>query len=159
MQGLEATTRHGITRKRRKRLKANIKVVQKEPIDKRCLLTMDLRLIGSQVKRKAFCRHRNPKSSCARKGTVDIEILIKSRNGDKKIIQSHRISGTFHEKKEAEPVLSVQIYLYKRLQLATFLQSSNCSREGAGVEPTFLHTGFCNSYSISKEQLEAPAQT
>ena len=42
---------------------------------------------------KAFCRHRIPQSSCARKETVDIDILITSRNGDRKIKQSIRITS------------------------------------------------------------------
>ena len=42
-------------------------------------------------KRKAFHRQKIPKSSYARKETVDIDIFIKSRNGDRKIMQSVRI--------------------------------------------------------------------
>ena len=40
---------------------------------------------------KAFYRQRIPESSCARKETVDIDILITSRNGGRKIMQSIRI--------------------------------------------------------------------
>ena len=36
---------------------------------------------------KAYYRQRIPGSSCARKGTVDIDILVTSRNGDRKILQ------------------------------------------------------------------------
>ena len=36
------TTRHGATRKRRKRLKAYKKAIEKEPTVKRCMLTLDL---------------------------------------------------------------------------------------------------------------------
>ena len=44
--------------------------------------------------RKAFCGQRIPESSCVRKGTVDIEILILSgRKGDKKIMQRIRITS------------------------------------------------------------------
>ena len=42
--------------------------------------------------RKAFYRHRIPEFSCARKETVEIDILIISRNGDRKIMQSIRIT-------------------------------------------------------------------
>ena len=38
--------------------------------------------------RKVFHRQRIPESSCAKKETVDIEILVTSRNGDRKIMQS-----------------------------------------------------------------------
>ena len=41
--------------------------------------------------RKAFYRHRIPEPSRARKETVDIDILVTSRNGDRKIMQSIRI--------------------------------------------------------------------
>ena len=38
--------------------------------------------------RKAFYRQRIPEFSCARKETVDTDIFVTSRNGDRKIIQS-----------------------------------------------------------------------
>ena len=41
--------------------------------------------------RKAFYRQRIPESSCARKETVDIDILVTSRNGGRKIMQSIKI--------------------------------------------------------------------
>ena len=41
--------------------------------------------------RKAFFRQRIPESSCARKETVVIDILVTYRNGDRKIMQSIRI--------------------------------------------------------------------
>ena len=34
--------------------------------------------------RKAFYRQKIPASSCAKKETVDIDILVTSRNGDRK---------------------------------------------------------------------------
>ena len=37
--------------------------------------------------RKAFYRQRIPEPSCVRKETVDIDILVTSRNGDRKIMQ------------------------------------------------------------------------
>ena len=43
--------------------------------------------------RKAFYRQRIPEFSCARKETVDIDILVTSRNGDTKIMQPIRIMG------------------------------------------------------------------
>ena len=41
--------------------------------------------------RKGFYRQSIPEFSCARKETVDIDILVTSRNGDRKIMQSFRI--------------------------------------------------------------------
>ena len=44
-------------------------------------------------RRKAFYRKRVPGSSCARKENIDIDILVTSRNGDRKIMQSIRITS------------------------------------------------------------------
>ena len=43
--------------------------------------------------RKAFYRQRIPEFRCARKETVDLDILVISRNGHRKIMQSFRISS------------------------------------------------------------------
>ena len=40
---------------------------------------------------KAFYRQRIPQFSCVREETVDIDILVTPRNGDRKIMQSIRI--------------------------------------------------------------------
>ena len=44
-----------------------------------------IQIIGQ---RKAFFRQRIPEFSCVRKETADIDILVTSRNGDRKIMQS-----------------------------------------------------------------------
>ena len=43
--------------------------------------------------RKALYRQRIPEPSCGRKETVDIDILVTFRNGDRKIMQSIRITS------------------------------------------------------------------
>ena len=43
--------------------------------------------------RKPFYKQRNSGSSCARKEAVDIDILVASRNGYRKIMQSIRITS------------------------------------------------------------------
>ena len=43
MQGCTATTTHGVTRKRNKKIKAYTKSVYKKPTVKRCLLILDLK--------------------------------------------------------------------------------------------------------------------
>ena len=48
-----------------------------------------------------------------RKEAVDIEILVTSRNGDRKIMQSIRITSTSLENKEVEPVKPVQMNIYQ----------------------------------------------
>ena len=64
--------------------------------------------------RKAFYRQRIPKFSCPRKETVDIDILVTYRNGDRKIIQSIRItSRPPSRKKEVEPVEPVLKNIYQ----------------------------------------------
>ena len=42
---------------------------------------------------KAFYRQRLTESSCARKEIVDIDILVTSMNGDRKIMQSITITS------------------------------------------------------------------
>ena len=45
------------------------------------------------VERKAFYRQKIPETSCVKKETVDIDILVTSRNGHRKIMQSIRITS------------------------------------------------------------------
>ena len=54
------------------------------PVNSRLKVT---KIIGQ---RKAIYRQRIPESSYARKETVDIDILVTSGNGDRKIMQSIR---------------------------------------------------------------------
>ena len=56
-------------------------------------MSVDSRLKATKIigQRKAFYRQRIPEFSCARKETVDTDILVTSRNGDRKIMQSIRI--------------------------------------------------------------------
>ena len=62
----------------------------------------DTKIIGQ---RKAFYRQRIPEFSCVRKETVDIVILVTSRNGHRKIMESIRItSRPTSRKNEVEPV-------------------------------------------------------
>ena len=42
---------------------------------------------------KASYRQKISESTCARKETIGIDILVKSRNGDRKIMQSIRITS------------------------------------------------------------------
>ena len=63
--------------------------------------------------REAFYRQKIPESSCARKETVDIDILVTSGNVDRKIMQSIRITSRPLKKKEVEPVEPVQVNIYQ----------------------------------------------
>ena len=71
-------------------------------------MSVNSRLEAIQIigQRKAFYRQRIPESSCARKETVDIDILVTSRNGDKKIMHAvyQNNKQTYLEKKEIEAV-------------------------------------------------------
>ena len=78
-------------------------------------MSVNSRLYATKIisQSKAFSRQRIPKFSCARKETVDIDILVKSRNRDKKnhaIYQNNEY--TFLEKKEVGPVEPVQMNNY-----------------------------------------------
>ena len=56
-------------------------------------MSVNSRLKATKIigQRKAFYAQRIPEYSCVRKETVDIDILVTSRNGDRKIIESIRI--------------------------------------------------------------------
>ena len=58
-------------------------------------MSVNSRLTATKIigQKKAFYRQRIPESSCARKETVDIDILVTSGNGDRKIMQSIRITS------------------------------------------------------------------
>ena len=49
-----------------------------------------IKIIGQ---REAFYRQGIPESSCARKETLDINILVISRNSDRKIMQPIRVTS------------------------------------------------------------------
>ena len=51
---------------------------------------LDLKLFRLWVKEKHSIGRYIPESSCTKKGTVDIDILATSRNGDRKTMQSIR---------------------------------------------------------------------
>ena len=59
------------------------------------MVSANSRLQAIQIiaQRKSFYRQRIPEFSCARKETVDVDILVTSRNGDRKIMQSIRITS------------------------------------------------------------------
>ena len=75
--------------------------------------------------RKAFYRQIIPESSCARKESVDIDILVTSSNDDRKIMQSIRItSRPSREKGNGTSSASSEEYLnshFWRTILALFL--------------------------------------
>ena len=56
--------------------------------------------------RKAFHRQRIPESRCVRKETVDMDILVTSRKGDRKIIQFIKITSRPHSRKRKWKQLS-----------------------------------------------------
>ena len=58
-------------------------------------MSLNSRLKATKIigQRKAFYRQRIPEFSCARKETVDIDILVTSRNGDIKMMESIKITS------------------------------------------------------------------
>ena len=58
-------------------------------------MSVNSRLKATKIigQRKAFYRQRITESGCARKETVDKDIFGTSRNGDRKIIQSIRVTS------------------------------------------------------------------
>ena len=64
-------------------------------------MSVNSRLTATKIigQSKAFYRPRIPESSCVRKETVDLDILVTSKNGDRKIMQSIRITSRFPSRK------------------------------------------------------------
>ena len=58
-------------------------------------MSVNFRLKVTKIigQRKAFYWQRIPGSSCAKRENVDIGILVTSRNGDREIMQSIRITS------------------------------------------------------------------
>ena len=56
--------------------------------------------------RKAFYKQRNPESSCATKETVDTDIVVTTRNSDRKLRQSIRITSKPPSRKRKRNQLS-----------------------------------------------------
>ena len=52
-------------------------------------MSVNSRLKATKIigQKKAFYRQRIPESSCVRKETADIDILVTFRNGDRKIME------------------------------------------------------------------------
>ena len=64
-------------------------------------MSINSRLKATEI-RKALYGQRIPEYSCARNETVDIDILVTSRNGDIKIMQSVRITSRLPLEKGSE---------------------------------------------------------
>ena len=58
-------------------------------------MSVNSRLKATKVtgQRKAFHKQRIPESSCARKETVDLDILVTNRSVDRKVMQSIGITN------------------------------------------------------------------
>ena len=56
-------------------------------------MPVNSRLKATLGQRKAFYRQRIPESSYVRKKTLDINILVTYRNGNRKVMQSIRITS------------------------------------------------------------------
>ena len=72
------------------------------------MISVNSRIKATKIigQKKAFYRQRIPGSNCARKETVDIDILVTSRNGDRKIMQSIRITSRTPSRKRKQNQLS-----------------------------------------------------
>ena len=92
--------------------------------------------------RKAFYRQKISEFSHARKETVDNDILVTSRNGDRKIMQFIRITSRPSSTKRKWNQLSqlwrtsTKVTPIEKLKLATFRRWAKGSREAASEAPT-----------------------
>ena len=71
-------------------------------------MSVNFRLKATTIigQRKAFYKSSIPQPSCLKKETVDIDILVTSRNGDQKIMQSIRITSRPTSRKRKSNQLS-----------------------------------------------------
>ena len=88
--------------------------------------------------RKTFYRQRIPESSCARKKAVCIDILVTSRNGDRKIMKSNRITSN-------NIYIYIYIYIYCILLRFNHFGLSN-DREGW----CFGHSGHSYGFACRR---------
>ena len=90
--------------------------------------------------RKAFYKQKVAEFRCARKDIVDIEILVASRNGDRKVMQCIRITS---RPSKVEPVQSVVKNIYQ----------SNTDRKGLSC------SHFDNEPRVQEKQQEKDQQS
>ena len=117
----------------------------------------DTKIIGQ---RKVFYRQRISESSCARKETVDIDILVISTNGDRKIMQSIRITSRPPSRKRKWNHFSqfYQSNTYRKdLNFLSYSDLSYISK--MSQIRTVLQIRFCSLSDNSRQQLGALAQT
>ena len=60
-------------------------------------MSVNSRLKATKIigQRKAFQRQRIPEPTCEKKEIVNIDILLTSRNGDRKIMESIRVTSRY----------------------------------------------------------------
>ena len=109
------------------------------------------------VQSNAFYRQRIPGSSSARKETVDIDILVTSTNGHRKIMQSIRIISRPPSRKRKWNQLSQFGRTSTKVIPTEKTEAGHISTKSQG--PAVLHICFCSLSNNSKQQLGAPAQT
>ena len=93
MQGNSHYEASNYEKKKCRKIEAHRKFTQKKPAVKKWLLILDLKLyLDHRSKEIIPYRQITPEYSCARKETVDIDILVTSKNGKVKHIQSIRLT-------------------------------------------------------------------
>ena len=86
MQGGTATTRHGVARKEAPKRLQDTENLFKKNLQLKMSVDSGLKATKIICQRKAFYRQRIQEFSRARKKTVDIDILVISRNDEGKIM-------------------------------------------------------------------------
>ena len=108
------------------------------------------------VQRKAFYRQRIPGSGSVRKETVDIVILVTSRNGDRKIMQSIRITSRPPSREKKWNQLSqfrrtsAKVIPIEKTSWLHFDSEPRVHREAASEGPTVPHIHFYSLPNNSK---------
>ena len=118
-----------------KKNKAYRKSVQKNPTDRECLLILNFKPLRSYVKRKHSIRQRILL-------TVDIDILATSMNGNRKIMQSIRITSRppssrirkWNQFSQFRWTFAKVITRLKKLKLATFRRCNKVQERQQGKD-------------------------
>ena len=120
-------------------------------------MSVNSRLKATKIigQRKAFYGQRISESSCARKETIDIDILVTSRNGDRKIMQSIRITSRPPSRKRKWSQLSrfwrtstKVIPIEKTWAGHISTMSHKGSRKAASEWPAVMHILFADCLTI-----------
>ena len=125
-------------------------------------MPVNCRRKGTKIigQRKAFYWQKIPESSCARKETVDVGILVTSRDGDRKIKQSIRKTSRspsriwkFHLICKMELIVLAKSQMIGLKQIPNFLKQTSYSKFQIPSKRDCGETGLMRRYSTQQMRI------